>query len=93
MKNTLCPSFLITDMRDPNPNGGLFSPVKKGLFSGAADVVNSMFMVLLISSNLNRDVFFLAVSFSRLLCYRYSFQEHPLDLGVYCLAPPYNYPP
>lgn len=43
MKNTLCPSFLIMDIRDPKPNGGLFSPVKKGLFSGAAEVVNSMF--------------------------------------------------
>ena len=46
MKNTVCPSFLIMDTREPNPNGCLLSFVKKGLFSGAADVVNSMFMYL-----------------------------------------------
>lgn len=46
MKNTLCPLFLTNEIREPSPNGGLFSLVKKGLLFGAADVVNNMFMQL-----------------------------------------------
>jgi hypothetical protein len=44
MKNTLCSSFLVNEIREPIPKGGLFSFVKKGLLSGAAEVVKRIFI-------------------------------------------------
>ncbi len=45
MKNTSCPALRSTEIKNPIPIGGLFSVVEKGLWAGAADVVNKTFII------------------------------------------------